>query len=232
MSEGHPEPAASFKVARVVVVLLPLAAIVMGAFVYLTMYGGIEQISSWSAPPVVPANGVVMWNNQPVAGAQVQTTFENSKYRGALGVTDAQGHFELMTDVDGKMVSGAYAGKHKVLIAGHRPAQGPAPPTLITPVEYSSFASTPLEITIARDSTSDDLLALTLVGNAPPEPAGPPGGGARPGGPGGPGPSGEEAADAAAAENVDEPAENAAPGSERDPASDESAEAASAEDQP
>ena len=66
-----------------------------------------------SHPHVVPTSGVVTYQGQPVAGAQVNFMAPNAA-RAAYGVTDAEGRFRLSTY--GKE-DGAVPGSHPVTVA-------------------------------------------------------------------------------------------------------------------
>jgi len=63
-------------------------------------------------PPLLPVTGTVTLDHAPVAGARVQ--FLPTEGRSSAGITDDQGKFTLIYDVN---LTGAIAGQHQVSIS-------------------------------------------------------------------------------------------------------------------
>lgn len=69
-------------------------------------------------PPMAEVTGTVVYRGQPVEGATVTFLPEAKGMRSAGALTDAEGHFELMTFEDG---DGAIVGKHRVTVVKRGP---------------------------------------------------------------------------------------------------------------
>lgn len=81
--------------------------------------------------PTHPVTGVVTLNGTPVEGAQVTFNPEARDGRGAFGLTDAEGRYELATFEAG---DGAVAGKYIVTMAKYDTP--PAPEGEVSEEEY------------------------------------------------------------------------------------------------
>lgn len=145
-------PAPVLRIRRLLAVVVPLAVVVTAAALGWGYFDVPALIANWRMPPLTPVSGQVLFNDQPLAEAEVLTQPENPKLRGAIGVTDADGRFVLKTDVNGKFETGAFVGSHRVTVAKRDNSKpvGPAPLPLLTPAQYSQFDKTPLEIQVAR----------------------------------------------------------------------------------
>ncbi len=125
------------------------------------------------APPLHPVTGTLVVGGKPLENVTVQLTPVdlNSTARPALGKTDAEGKFTILTNGD----RGATAGKYKVVLLTSAPASGPMSveeatklsgqmtqqmmqsggqpvsmtPTLPFPKEWADAGTTPKEIEVA-----------------------------------------------------------------------------------
>jgi hypothetical protein len=190
MSDPHVEARPSaFRLGRVLLVLLPAAAIVSAGLLgwgYLDLG---EQVQRWMLPPLVPVTGRVYLNGEPLGGAELFTQPVGVRCRGGMGVADVEGRFSLRTDVDGDFLDGLYAGQHRVIIHGKDPTvpSGPFKPPLITPPDHAEFDTTPLTVQVDRDPARNEFEFRMehkppprTMPKGPPPKGGPPGGG-RPG---------------------------------------------------
>lgn len=123
---------------------------------------------------VYPVQGVVLYNGSPVAGATV--SFQSTgtgQARGASGVTNDAGEFELMTFTPG---DGAIAGSHKVSVVKsvvegadnsyfdeNSPNYGKTPPPsaagktkYLVPEKYSQFDTSGLTVNV-KDSGDNEI---------------------------------------------------------------------------
>jgi hypothetical protein len=125
-----------------------------------------------SPPPIVPVEGVVMLNNQPLPNAQVQfvpmARGLSAEYI-ASGTTDDNGRFTLTC----KGQSGACACENRVIVMEPSPpdqarGQSAEAQTAMSrfynglknrpiPREYETVAKTPLTITVATDKSEYKL---------------------------------------------------------------------------
>ncbi|MBM4000472.1 MAG: hypothetical protein FJ297_13200 [Planctomycetes bacterium] len=170
MNEPHEPESPSFRLARVLLLVVPLVVLVVGGYAFLTVFGGMERIAAWTRPPHVPVKGRVSWNGKPVKGAQVMTRPSKSNLRGSIGATDADGAFELLLDVGGRYEDGAYVGDHAVTVALYGPHPPATPPPLLSPAEYAGFDTTPLHFEVSRDAEKNKW-KIAIEGEAPPPPA-------------------------------------------------------------
>jgi hypothetical protein len=152
------KPKARFSIVRVVLTLL-LAATVMLLAVLWGYYDVGNRIERWLLPPLVEATGRVYLDSVPLKNAQIFTRPVQSKCRGAMAETDAEGRFALRTDVNGDFLPGAYAGEHRVIVLGFDPNARPGPfrPPLVTPSDCSEFETTPLRIQVDRDPARNQI---------------------------------------------------------------------------
>ncbi|GIW96622.1 MAG: hypothetical protein KatS3mg110_4663 [Pirellulaceae bacterium] len=175
----------SFRLSRVLWVVVPALLLAGGAVVFFGFLDGMALIQRLTRPPLVPVTGTVFFNGQPLANARVMTKPTKEGLRGSVGFTDEQGNFYLEFDNAGTWIKGAYAGEHKVTVAAYGEQPPAGPPPLLTPEVYERFETTPLVINVTRDPSANHV-RLELKG----EPAGSrplsgaPGDGGRGGGPG------------------------------------------------
>lgn len=131
-------------------------------------------------PTTVPVEGTVMYNNAPVAGANVSFHTEGAP-RAAYGITDAEGHFSLSTfDVK----DGAMVGDHVATVT--LPQEDPSGPDPMgenasaedlvasyqeemnkeddaeskLPEKYGSSATSPLKFTVTAEGPNKFVLEL------------------------------------------------------------------------
>lgn len=102
----------------------------MGVSVLLLWMAG---CSSSDRPELVPVEGTVLLDGQPVVGAAV--CFKPDGARTSRGLTDAEGHYELIYLRD---IKGAVVGRHKVSIASVSELPGPKQ----VPAKYGQALST------------------------------------------------------------------------------------------
>lgn len=84
-------------------------------------------------PPTVPVDGTVTYQGEPLEGALV--TFKRAEGKGAVGRTDAAGHFQLTTYVPN---DGAEVGSYQVEIVKYAP-QPEGLPDGVTPPLHSEI---------------------------------------------------------------------------------------------
>ena len=155
----------------------------------LTMLLGCPQ---GNLPSVLPVKGTVTHQGKPLAGATVMFVSKAGKLAAgeiAFGTTDAQGHFQLMTQVSGKItLHGAIAGEHRVTISkfvpppgmteeayqqkfeaekrsmetqGYVPPGEAAPPKVeLLPAQYSSAPATTLSAIVKKGDKNDFTFEL------------------------------------------------------------------------
>ena len=153
---------ASLSPRRLLVVIVPLLVLFGGAFAFFGQFNGAEWLAGLTRPPLVAAGGRVLYNGEPLEGALVTTTPTRSGLKPSIGVTDGEGRFRLMTDVEGTYAEGAYAGTHRVTVSKHDKPKGASPPPLLTPDRYNSPQETPLTITVTRSPEENEFpLELT-----------------------------------------------------------------------
>ena len=154
-----------FKVARIVVVALPLAVLlILGALFW--AQGGDNWFSSLFTPPLVPARVQVLYQGKPVTDGFLMTDPAASGVRGAMGFIEQDGWFTLRTDTGGKYSDGASAGIHKVAVMAFEPAVGVSAPKPLVPAQYTDLSSSPLMIDVAKSSDKNDF-TITLQEDVP-----------------------------------------------------------------
>lgn len=92
--------------------VLRCGQIALWAVVFLGGCGGAKEVPN--RPKTVPAKGVVTYKGQPVEGATVTFMAQSAKEKGATGMTDAKGQFQLMTFAPG---DGAVPGSYRVKVS-------------------------------------------------------------------------------------------------------------------
>jgi hypothetical protein len=108
-----------------------------------------------ATPPtakVTPAEGRVLWNGQPLAGAFLvfcpESVAPGGKPLSARAQTDKQGHYKITTFAAG---DGLPAGQYAVTVEYHPVSPGgEAPGGNVLPAKYASLASTDLHVTVAQ----------------------------------------------------------------------------------
>ena len=99
-----------------------------------------------------PAEGRVLWNGKPLAGAFLvfcpQTSAPGSTPITARAGTDSEGRYHVTTFAAG---DGLPAGKYAVTVECHPISPGgEAPGPNVLPAKYASLTSTDLQVTIAQ----------------------------------------------------------------------------------
>ena len=160
-------PSAAFR-ARMVAKILAFAMVaLLAAFLFFGVLDGVTWLTNLAKPPLVPVTGKVLFNGEPLSKAEIATQPLKPGLRGSNAMADEAGQFTLVTDVDGEFVKGAYAGPHRVTVIRRHDVVtfGPAPAR--TPLQYASFDTSPLQITIAKGES----IELRLEGEASEPPA-------------------------------------------------------------
>lgn len=161
--------ASSFRLGKILLIVFPLALVMVGGAILWGYMDIGEVIARWGRPALVPVKGKVLFEGKPLVGATVETQYENRDFDGAIGFTNDQGVFELMTDTDlaGGRMGGAYVGKHKVTIRRPDPTanNGAAQPPMMTPPEYGDFEKTPVVVNVSRQ-TAESVLEIVVEGKA------------------------------------------------------------------
>ena len=165
-------PRGTFRMGRVLVLVAPIAAVLIGGAVFIGFFDGLQRIETWSRPAFVPAQGQVFYNGEPLTSGQVFTVSRGLP--GAMGDLDAQGRFKLQTDVDGKFLVGAFAGEHVVAVVNYERQPGASPPILKTPIIYSTANTSPLKITISPAADKPNDFTIRIEGEPPPKTPSPP----------------------------------------------------------
>jgi hypothetical protein len=159
----------SFSLLRVLRIVVPVFLLGAACVVFFGFFDGMAWLADLMKPPLTHSTGQVLLNGEPLAHGEVRTKPATPGLAGAIGFLNELGEFELKTEIKGDFIDGAYPGEHKVTVTKYGMAQGPVAPLLV-PQEYTSFATTPLTITISRDS-ADNKFPLPIAG----EPASPTG---------------------------------------------------------
>jgi hypothetical protein len=99
---------------------------------------------------LVPVEGVVLYKGQPLADATVSFDPGNPELRSAVGITDAEGKFVMMT-LNPK--DGAAPGKYKVAIAKYDDKNKSL--TLLIPRKYTIPTQSGLTATVPAKGVKD-----------------------------------------------------------------------------
>jgi hypothetical protein len=164
--DGASEARQQFRLRNVLYVVIPIGLLVCGGFLFVSYFQGLERLADWSRPPLVAAEGRVLYRGEPLANAQLATRPLRAGTRGAMGWTDDLGYFRLQTDLNG-YVEGAFAGEHQVVVTAYERLNAPAAPPLVTPDLYASFATTPLRIVVSP-TPEKNVFEFALQGEPPP----------------------------------------------------------------
>ena len=145
---------------------------------FLTGCGG-GEVGEGDHENVYPVQGIVLYNGSPVAGATVSLQSTGTgQTRGASGITNDAGEFELMTFTPG---DGAIAGSHKVSVVKsvvegadpsyfdvNSPNYGKTPPPsaagktkYLVPEKYSQFKTSGLTVNVKDSGDNEIKLELT-----------------------------------------------------------------------
>lgn len=106
---------------------------------------------------VTPVKGRVTLNGDPLADAEIAFHFQGEApegYTGAFGKTNADGQYELLTDVR----TGCLPGEHKVTVNKTVQADDPQPPV---PDKYASVDSTDITKTVTVEKSDGYDIELT-----------------------------------------------------------------------
>lgn len=155
-------PISTFRMGAVAKLLAVVVIMMVAAFVVLGPLDGVTWITNALKPKLVPVTGQVFFNGEPLSNAEITTQPVRKGLRGANGLSDENGRFRLITDVDGEFVEGAYVGQHQVAVIRRHDVItfGPAPS--LTPEKYTSFGTSQLQITVGNEQAVE----LRLEGEA------------------------------------------------------------------
>jgi hypothetical protein len=112
---------------------------------------------------LAPVTGLVTYRGQPLADAQVVFLPDTPGQLPAMGMTDAQGKYELLTIVPG---DGASLGKHRVTVTARQQSAAPAEPVAPgtgptgaprIPEKYFSFDTSGLTAEVKSEGTTADF---------------------------------------------------------------------------
>ena len=158
-------PESAFSVARVLAVLLAVAAV-----------GGIIWLGSWlstlTAAGTPKAHGRVTWNGEPVTKGAVMAKHESDPTLGPIGSLDQEGRFELLNN----MQPGIPTGRYKLRVASFSDGMPPRP---LVPKVYTEFSTTPIEVDVSANPDKN-YFEIELKGELPAQSQGPPTGPASP----------------------------------------------------
>jgi|GEM_PF-2438332 len=161
-STSTPPTSSSSKGTVVGLIALLLVAAVGGwaGYIYVTGKDGFSwkrfTFQSGKRPPFVPVTGQLFYNGQPMVSGTVQAVpvDPDSGAKTAFGPLDQDGNFRLLTDIDGRMTPGAFAGEYKFLLNVVGQSVGASAPPELLPKEYYDASTTPLKFTIAEGETN------------------------------------------------------------------------------
>jgi len=157
----HSQPAGTSRFGRLPAIFAGLVC-VAGMVVAGAYYDVGGQISKLTGPRLVTVTGQITYHGKPVTPGFVQTEYANARRGGAIGTLDAEGRFSLQTDIDGTYHSGAYVGRHKLIVM----ATSSRGVQVIhhVPTIYTSAATTPLTIDVTTDPQQNHF-QLVLEGD-------------------------------------------------------------------
>jgi len=171
-------------VKRILLVVVPVGLLIVAGTAFFGVFDGAEWVASLLHPPLVRTEVQVTYRGQPVPNAMLITQ-PAAGLKGAIGMPESEpGRYVLQTDIQGYYHDGAYAGEHKVSVAGYGVSAGASAPPLLTPQSYSSLATTDLVIVVSKSPESNHFaLKLEDDESAPADGGGAPGGEGTDGGP-------------------------------------------------
>jgi len=140
----------SLQIGNVLKLVLPVLAVLMGAIIFFGVFDGAQWLKDRTQPPIVSVTGLVLFNGEPLSGAEIATQPAKQGLRSAIGATDEQGHFNLKTEVNGDFLDGAYAGEHVVTVVKRHNVTTFGVPPAMTPEKYASFAASPLRMLVSE----------------------------------------------------------------------------------
>jgi hypothetical protein len=170
MKDSTVSPAATaakpgFRLGRVLLIVVPLVAIVLGGFYFFTYGDGMSWLRDRFSPSLVPVTGRVLVGDKPLAHGQVSTQIIDSNLKGSMAFTDNDGKFTLQVEIEGNRVDGAYPGEHIVTVKGAdyaSPHIGAGAPVSATPAEYGSFKDSPLRIVVDSSKEAKNHFELKV----------------------------------------------------------------------
>lgn len=160
---------AKFRLRKVLMVVVPVAVL---AAVVVAVAGIIDVdvlLSDLTRPALAPAGGQVLFRGQPLLNGQIMTQPMAGRGLSAIGWTDDEGKFTLKTDIRGNYVDGATVGQHRVAVSARENISMPGGPPLLTPEQYASAGTSPLQITVGRNP-DENQFKLILEGEPPSQP--------------------------------------------------------------
>lgn len=158
-----------FRLRNVLLVIVPVAVIAI-VVLSLARVNGIDAfMDDLTRPTLVPVRGQLLYKGEPLRKGQIVTQPIGGRGLSALGWTDDEGRFTLQTDIRGNFQEGATVGEHRVAVTVYQMISAPAAPPLLTPPQYASINTSPLQITVGRDPDQNEF-KLVLEGEPPSRP--------------------------------------------------------------
>lgn len=135
--------------------------------VYWWTFGGGEKWwhNAW-LPVKVEFRGKVTLDGKPLRGGQLLTWPDRRGVPRSMGIIGQDGEFQLLTDIDGRFVEQAFAGRHRVSVLQFAPQVGATAPRLTSPAKYSSPDTSGLEVTVDRDPAKN-FAVVALISDSP-----------------------------------------------------------------
>lgn len=113
-------------------------------------------------PPMVEFRGRIFYNDEPLAGASIESKPLQKGRRGGIAFSEDDGQFQMMTDIEGKYVKKIYVGEYQLKVAAYGDGPPGGAPPLVTPAKYNSFQKSGLTIQVTQDEAKNTIeLRLT-----------------------------------------------------------------------
>jgi hypothetical protein len=106
-------------------------------------------------PAIVPVQGKITFQGQPLRNAQIISRPVAGRGLGGFGWTDNEGNITVTTDIRGVRTDGMTVGQHKLAVSAYGSSPGASAPPLLTPEQYASLSTTPLQITVESDAAAN-----------------------------------------------------------------------------
>jgi hypothetical protein len=178
---GKPERPKS-RARNVLIVVVPIIAVYVVGLAFCRFMDMDRLWSDLTRPPLAAVTGQVLYHGEPLRNGQIMTQPIGGWGLSALGWTDDEGKFSLRTDIRGNYVDGATVGQHRVTVTAHESISRVGGPPLLTPQQYASMDSSPLQIKVGQNAKENEF-QLVLEGDPPSQQGpGPAAGGMRKGG--------------------------------------------------
>ena len=150
-----------FNFGRVLVIVIPIAAIAAAivGYTYMTGAGG----GGLGGISVVDVKYKLMFRDKPLADALVMAYSQDRPGVVGLGTSDKDGVVTLETDNgEGQMLSGLVAGKHKLTVRGAMPSAMGGPTRVYTPATYDDPSKTTLSVEVKAGSSGGEPVTLVI----------------------------------------------------------------------